>query len=110
MDTTANDWPVRPLALSCRTPKRLDKPAVSPADTEYFDIVSPPPGARVVINNVNVLTSRETKTQNEAARTETATLSSSRLNPTPQRIAVYASQLSSPTTTQHSLPGGPLRP
>jgi hypothetical protein len=39
-----------------------------------------------------------------------ATLSISRLNPTPQRIAVYASQLPSPTTTQHSLPGGPLRP
>ena len=39
-----------------------------------------------------------------------ATLSISRLNLTPQRIAVYASQLPSPTTTQHSLPGGPLRP
>src|SRR3954452_25030176 len=39
-----------------------------------------------------------------------AMLSISRLNLTPQRIAVYASQLSSPTTTQHSLPGGPLRP
>src|SRR5215211_639795 len=39
-----------------------------------------------------------------------ATLSISRLNLTPQRIAVYASQLSSPTTTQHSLPGGPLQP
>ena len=39
-----------------------------------------------------------------------ATLWISRLNPTPQRIAVYASQLPSPTTTQHSLPGGPLRP
>ena len=39
-----------------------------------------------------------------------ATLSISRLIPTPQRIAVYASQLPSPTTTQHSLPGGPLRP
>src|SRR4051812_48762264 len=31
-----------------------------------------------------------------------ATLSISRLNPTPQRIAVYASQLPSPTTTQQS--------
>ena len=39
-----------------------------------------------------------------------ATLSISRLNPTPQRIAVYASQSPSPTPTQHSLPGGPLRP
>src|SRR6266852_5387293 len=32
------------------------------------------------------------------------------LNPTPHRIAVYASQSPSPTPTQHSLPGGPLRP
>ena len=39
-----------------------------------------------------------------------ATLWISRLNPTPQRIAVYASQSPSPTTTQHSLPGGPLWP
>src|SRR4051794_37770148 len=39
-----------------------------------------------------------------------ATLWISGPNPTPQRIAVYASQLPSPTTTQHSLPGGPLRP
>src|SRR3954463_11368019 len=39
-----------------------------------------------------------------------STLSISRLNPTPQRIAVYASQSPSPTPTQHSLPGGPLRP
>src|SRR5215203_4146782 len=39
-----------------------------------------------------------------------ATLSISRLNLTPQQIAVYASQLPSPTTTQHSLPGSPLRP
>ena len=34
----------------------------------------------------------------------------SRLNPTPHRIAVYASHPPSPATTQHSLPGGPLRP
>src|SRR5215218_5426885 len=39
-----------------------------------------------------------------------ATLSISRLNPTPQQIAVYASQSPSPTPTQHLLPGGPLRP
>src|SRR5215213_4246968 len=39
-----------------------------------------------------------------------ATLSISRLNLTPQQIAVYASQSPSPTPTQHSLPGGPLRP
>ena len=34
----------------------------------------------------------------------------SKLNPTPHQIAVYASQPPSPTPTQHSLPGGPLRP
>src|SRR5271168_1251970 len=34
----------------------------------------------------------------------------SRLNPTPHQIAVYASHSPSPTPTQHSLPGGPLRP
>jgi hypothetical protein len=39
-----------------------------------------------------------------------ATLGISRLNLTPQQIAVYASQSPSPTPTQHSLPGGPLRP
>src|SRR5271166_1978182 len=35
-----------------------------------------------------------------------ATLSLSWLNPTPHKIAVYASSWSSPSTTQHSLPGG----
>jgi len=39
-----------------------------------------------------------------------ATLSLSRLNPTPHRIAVYASQSPSPTAAQHSLPGGSLHP
>src|SRR4051795_3376684 len=39
-----------------------------------------------------------------------ATLSISRRNLTLQRIAVYASQSPSSTTTQHSLPGGPLPP
>src|SRR5271157_1181806 len=35
-----------------------------------------------------------------------ATLILSWLNPTPRKIAVYASPWSSPSTTQHSLPGG----
>src|SRR5271166_5454734 len=35
-----------------------------------------------------------------------ATLFLSWLNPTPRKIAVYASPWSSPSTTQHSLPGG----
>ena len=39
-----------------------------------------------------------------------ATLSLSRLNPTPHQIAVYASQSPSPTPAQHSLPGGSLHP
>jgi len=34
----------------------------------------------------------------------------SRLNSRPHTIAVYASPVPSPTQTQHSLPGGPLRP
>jgi hypothetical protein len=34
----------------------------------------------------------------------------SRLIPTPHTTAVYASRPSSPTTAQHSLPGGQLRP
>src|SRR5271165_2125355 len=35
-----------------------------------------------------------------------ATLILSWLNPTPRKIAMYASSSSSPSTTQHSLPGG----
>src|SRR5262245_34126513 len=35
-----------------------------------------------------------------------ATLCTSWLDPTPQTIAVYASPWSSPSTAQHSLPGG----
>src|SRR3954453_15190071 len=72
MVTTANDWPVRTLALSRRLPKRLNKPSISPADTEYFDIFSPPPGDREVISQVDLLSSKETKIAHKSVRTAIA--------------------------------------
>jgi hypothetical protein len=45
---------------------------MSPADTEYFDIFSPPPGDREVISQVDLLSSKETKIARKSVRTAIA--------------------------------------
>jgi hypothetical protein len=50
----------------------LNKPSISPADTEYFDIFSPPPGEREVISQVDLLSSKETKIAHKSVRTAMA--------------------------------------
>src|SRR5215210_1853369 len=53
--------PVRARAFSVSWDKRARRAAMSPLRTECFDIVSPPPGAREVMTQVERLSSRDTK-------------------------------------------------
>src|SRR5215204_454825 len=53
--------PVRARAFSLSWDKRARRAAMSPLGTECFDIVSPLPGAREVMTQVERLSSRETK-------------------------------------------------
>src|SRR5271166_3012468 len=61
MTTIGKRRPVRLSALSCKAEKRASNPVTSPPGTEYFDIVSPPPGDREVVSQVERLSSSETK-------------------------------------------------
>src|SRR5215217_6739132 len=61
--------PVRARAFSVSWDKRTRRAAVSPLGTECFDIVSPLPGAREVMTQVERLSSRETKIALRSVRT-----------------------------------------
>jgi hypothetical protein len=52
---------VRDRAFSRRFRNRSSRPEMSPPHTECFDIFSPPPGESDVINQVDRLSSKETK-------------------------------------------------
>jgi hypothetical protein len=89
MTTSGKISPVRARAFSLSCPKRSISPATSPPRTECFDNFSPPPGDSDVINQVDRLSSNETK-----------------IAPRSVRIAVGASGQSTGTCIVASRVGG----
>jgi hypothetical protein len=61
MTITWKDFPVRANAFCLSSDRRANSAAMFPADTPCFDIFSPPPGESDVINQVERLSSNETK-------------------------------------------------
>src|SRR3984957_4007008 len=61
MTTTWKDGPVRANAFCWSSDRRASSAAMFPADKPCFDIFSPPPGERDVINQVEQLSSNEAK-------------------------------------------------
>src|SRR4030088_959898 len=60
MTMIGNDFPVRANALCLNSEKRASSAPTSPAGIPCFDILSPPPGDRDVISQVERLSSMET--------------------------------------------------
>jgi hypothetical protein len=61
MTTIGKDFPVRAEAFCFISEKRASSAAMSPADTECFDIFSPPPGDNDVISQTERLNSKDVK-------------------------------------------------
>src|ERR1700720_4122165 len=61
MTMTWKDCPVRANAFCLSSDRRASSAAMFPADKPCFDIFSPPPGESDVINQVERLSSNETK-------------------------------------------------
>src|SRR6202040_339057 len=67
MTMTWKDCPVRANAFCLSSDRRASSAAMFPADKPCFDIFSPPPGESDVINQVERLSSNETKIAPTAA-------------------------------------------
>src|SRR5271165_6559797 len=68
MTMTWKDFPVRANAFCLSSDRRANSAAMFPADTPCFDILSPPPGETDVINQVERLSSNETKIASRLVR------------------------------------------